>query len=73
LFRFLFRAATENGATILGLSPGTLTPGAPADFIAIEDVCVGNAGRFYSGLVGRMGRKDVRLTVIAGEKVYERA
>ncbi len=72
MFRFLFRAATENGATILGISPGTLFPGAPADFIAVGDPGGGDAGRMYSGLVGRMGGKDVRLTVIAGERVYER-
>jgi 5-methylthioadenosine/S-adenosylhomocysteine deaminase len=71
MFRFLFRAATENGSTILGISPGTLFPGAPADFIAIDDLAGGDAGRMYSRLVGRMGGKDVRLTVIAGKRVYE--
>lgn len=72
LFRVLFRAATENGATILGISPGTLLPGAPADFIAIDGPGGGDAGRTFSGLVEGMGEKDVRLTVIAGERVYER-
>jgi cytosine/adenosine deaminase-related metal-dependent hydrolase len=70
--RILFRAATENGATILGLSSGTLSPGAPADFIAIDGPGGEDEGRIYSGLVGRMGGKDVRLTVIAGERKHER-
>jgi cytosine/adenosine deaminase-related metal-dependent hydrolase len=72
MFRILFRAVTENGAAILGLPSGTLSPGAPADFIAIDDPGEGDAGRTFSGLAGRMEGKDVRLTVIAGERVYER-
>jgi 5-methylthioadenosine/S-adenosylhomocysteine deaminase len=70
--RFLFRAATENGARALRLPSGTLSPGAPADFVAIDDPGGEAAGRTFSRLVDRGEAKDVRLTVIAGERKHGR-
>ena len=68
--RSLFRAATENGARALRLPSGTLTPGAPADFVAIDDPGGETAGRPFSRLVDRGEAKEVRLTVIAGERKH---
>ncbi len=70
--RSLFRAATENGARLLGLPSGALTAGAPADFIAIDDPCPEGAGWEFSRMVERVGDRDVRLTVVAGERIHER-
>jgi len=70
LCRSLFRAATENGARALRLPSGTLSPGAPADFVAIDDPGGEAAGRTFSRLVDRGEAKDVRLTVIAGERKH---
>ena len=72
LCRSLFRAATGNGARLLRLSSGTLLPGAPADFTAIDDPARGNAGWEFSRMVDRVEDRDVRLTVIAGERIHER-
>ena len=71
LCRSLFRAGTESGARLLGLSSGTLLPGAPADFVAIDDPARGNAGWEFSRVVDRVEDRDVRLTVIAGERIHE--
>jgi len=72
LCRSLFRAATGNGARLLGLSSGTLLPGAPADFMAIDDPDRASAGWAFSRMVDRVEDRDVRLTVIAGERIHER-
>jgi cytosine/adenosine deaminase-related metal-dependent hydrolase len=71
LSRSVFRAATENGARALGLPSGRLLPGAPADFVAIDDPSRGNGGWEFSRLVDRVKEKDVRLTVIGGEREHE--
>ncbi len=72
LCRSLFRAATENGARVLGLPSGTLAAGAPADFVAIGDPGRGPGGWSFSRMVERVEDGDVRLTVIAGEPEHER-
>jgi cytosine/adenosine deaminase-related metal-dependent hydrolase len=72
LGRALFRAATENGARALGLPSGTIAPGAPADFTAIEDPGHGSGKWSFSRMVERVEDRDVRLTVIAGERMHER-
>lgn len=70
--RSLFRAATENGARALKLAAGMLAPGTPADFVAIDDPSRRNGSWEFSRLVDRVRCDDVRLTVIGGERVYER-
>jgi cytosine/adenosine deaminase-related metal-dependent hydrolase len=72
LFLSLFRAATGNGARLLGFSSGMLLPGAPADFMAIDDPARGNARWEFFRMVDRVEDRDVRLTVIAGERIHER-
>jgi cytosine/adenosine deaminase-related metal-dependent hydrolase len=67
----LFRAATGNGAAALGLPGGTLRPGAPADFIVVDDPG-GDANAAIRNLVDRTGGKNVRLTVVAGRHRQER-
>jgi 5-methylthioadenosine/S-adenosylhomocysteine deaminase len=67
----LFRAATGNGAEALGLPGGTLRPGAPADFIVVDDPG-GDANAAIRTLVDRTGGKNVRLTVVAGRHRHER-
>lgn len=69
LCRDLFRAATENGSAALGLSGGILAPGMPAD-VAIVDDPGGDGGRFFKGLIGKTGRANVRLTVVAGRAAH---
>ena len=71
LCRSLFRAATENGARLLGLSSGRILPGAPADFVAIDDPSRGNAGWEFFRMLDRVEDGDVRMTVIAGERIHE--
>ena len=70
--RTLFRAATENGARVLGLPSGTLFPGKPADFAAVDDPGGEDVGPAIVRLVERGEAKGVRLTVIAGERKHER-
>jgi len=70
--RALFRAATENGARALGLSSGRLLPGVPADFAAVDLPGGRNGEGICSRLVDRGEAKQVRLTVIAGERMHER-
>ncbi len=72
LCRFLFRAATANGALLLGLPSGRLAPGVPADFAAIDDPDPGNAGRAFSRMAETVTDRNVRLTVVAGERIHER-
>ncbi|MGB3400511.1 MAG: amidohydrolase family protein [Candidatus Deferrimicrobiaceae bacterium] len=72
LCRFLFRTATENGARLLKLPSGRLAPGVPADFVAIDDPDPGNTGWTFSRMVESVKDRDVRLTVIAGERMHER-
>src|SRR5512134_809593 len=67
----LFRAATGNGASALGLPGGALCPGAPADFIVADDPG-GDANAAIRNLVDRTGGKNVRLTVVAGRHRHER-
>jgi aminodeoxyfutalosine deaminase len=67
----LFRAATGNGASALGLPGGSLRPGAPADFIVADDPG-GDANAAIRNLVDRTDGKNVRLTVVAGRRRHER-
>ncbi|HZW37633.1 MAG TPA: amidohydrolase family protein [Candidatus Deferrimicrobiaceae bacterium] len=70
--RALFRAATENGATALGLPGGALRPGGPADFLVADDAGGNDAGSAFGNLVERTGGKNVCLTVVGGAHRYER-
>jgi cytosine/adenosine deaminase-related metal-dependent hydrolase len=72
LYQSLFRASTENGARLLGFSSGILLPGAPADFMAIDDPCRDGAGWEFFRMLDRVEDGDVRMTVIAGERIHER-
>lgn len=69
LCRELFRAATEHGASALGLPGGILAPGAPADFAIVDDPG-GDGGRFFTGLLGKTDRGNVRWTVVAGQPAH---
>lgn len=69
LCRELFLAATENGASALGLPGGILAPGAPADFVVVDDPG-GEGDRFFTSLVETTDRPSVRLTVVAGRPVH---
>ncbi|MGE5189350.1 MAG: amidohydrolase family protein [Gemmatimonadota bacterium] len=72
LCRALFRAATENGAGALGLAGGTLRPGAPADFVLVEDA--GGEGAAASrNLLERTDGPRVLLTAVGGRRLHERA
>ena len=61
----LMRAATVNGAAALSLPGGSLSPGAPADFIVVDDPGGDNAG-ICRRLVDRTEQSNVRMTVVAG-------
>ena len=69
LCRELLQAATSHGAAALKLPGGTLSPGAPADFIAVDDPGV-EGGGFHRNLVERMERSGVRLTVVGGRVAH---
>ena len=69
LCRELFRAATENGASALGLPGGILAPGEPADLSIVDDPG-GDGDRFFPGLLEKTGRANVRLTVVAGQPAH---
>jgi cytosine/adenosine deaminase-related metal-dependent hydrolase len=69
LCRELFRAATEHGASALGLPGGILAPGEPADFSIVDDPG-GDGDRFFKGLLEKTGRANVRLTVVAGQPAH---
>ncbi|HEX2720665.1 MAG TPA: amidohydrolase family protein [Candidatus Deferrimicrobium sp.] len=69
LCRKLFRAATEHGSAALGLPGGILAPGAPADFSIVDDPG-GDGDRFFSGLLEKTCRNNVRLTVVAGQSAH---
>ncbi len=71
LCRVLFRAATESGALALSLPGGALRPGAPADFILVEDAG-GDGAAAYRNLVERTGPGGVLLTAVAGRRLHER-
>lgn len=71
LWRGLFRAATGNGARALRLPAGSLAPGSPADWIAVDDPG-GPDGALFSRLGERTGAANVRLTMISGERKFER-
>jgi cytosine/adenosine deaminase-related metal-dependent hydrolase len=72
LCRTIFRAATENGAAALGLPGGTLRPGSPADFIAVDDSGGRGTVPAIRRLVERTAAGNVRLTVVDGVPRYER-
>ncbi len=72
LCRVLFRAVTENGARMLGLPSGTLAAGSPADFMAVDDPSSGKREWTFSRMLEGIEERNVRLTVIAGERVHER-
>ena len=61
----LVRGATANGAAALSLPGGSLSPGAPADFIVVDDPGGDDAG-ICRRLVDRTERSNVRMTVVAG-------
>lgn len=71
LWREIFRAVTENGARALRLPVGTLAPGSPADIVAVDDPGGADAAAF-SRLGERTGTGNVRLTMISGERKFER-
>lgn len=71
LCRALFRAATENGAGALSLAGGTLRPGAPADFLVVEDAG-GEGAAAHRNLVERTERPRVLLTAVGGRRLHER-
>ena len=71
LCRALFRAATGNGATALGLPGGVLQHGAPADFVVADDPG-GEGGTAIRNLVDRTDGKRTRLTVVGGAHRHER-
>lgn len=68
----LFRAATENGADALCLPGGALRPDGPADFIAVDDPG-GKGNAPTRNLIEKGGALSVRLTVVAGRPLHERA
>jgi len=70
LCRELFRAATEHGASALGLPGGILAPGEPADF-TIVDGPGGDGDRFFRELLEKTNRANVRLTVVAGQSAHD--
>jgi cytosine/adenosine deaminase-related metal-dependent hydrolase len=69
LCRELFRAATEHGASSLGLPGGILAPGEPADLSVVDDPG-GDGDRIFMGLLEKTGRANVRLTVVDGQPAY---
>jgi aminodeoxyfutalosine deaminase len=69
LCRELFRAATEHGASALGLPGGILAPGEPADVTIVDDPG-GDGDRFFRDLVEKTDRANVRLTVVAGQSAH---
>jgi cytosine/adenosine deaminase-related metal-dependent hydrolase len=69
LCRDLFRAVTENGASALGLPGGFLAPGTPADFAVVDDPG-GDGDGFFTNLVEKTERPNVRLTVVAGRPAH---
>ncbi len=71
LSRTLFRAATSSGASALSLPGGTLRPGAPGDFLLVEDPG-GDDGAAYRNLVERTGPGSVLLTAVAGRRLHGR-
>ncbi len=71
LCRALFRAATENGARALLLPAGTLRPGAPADFLLVDDPG-GEGAAAYRNLIERTGTGSVLATAVAGRRLRER-
>ena len=72
LCRELVRAATANGAAALSLPGGMLDQGAPADFVAVDDPG-DEEGDFFTELVERTERSNVRLTVVAGHVAHGEA
>ena len=70
LCRELFRAATEHGASALGLPGGILAPGEPADFTIVDDPG-GDGDRFFRELLEKTNRANVRLTVVAGQSAHD--
>lgn len=73
LCRALFRAGTENGSAALSLAGGALRPGAPADFTVTDDMGGRGAAASVRNLVDRSGGAGVRMTVVGGERLWERA
>lgn len=75
-----FELATLGGARALGLpeGAGTLTPGAPADFVLLDPAAydpfapAGDAETALSRLVYRGSRAAVRATFVAGDRVWGR-
>lgn len=72
LWRRIFRAATENGARALRIPSGALKPGGPADLVAVDDPGGGDDGELFARVGERVGAANVRLTLVAGERMHER-
>ncbi len=71
--RALFRAATRNGSEALSLPGGALRPGFPADFFVADDAGGGGPETSIGNLVDRTGVENIRLTVVGGRRLWERA
>jgi len=71
LWREVFRGATEAGAAALRLPGGTLAPGKPGDLVAVDDPGGADADLLVR-LGERTGVRNVRLTMISGERKFER-
>jgi formiminoglutamate deiminase len=65
----LLEAATAGGARDLGWNAGRLTPGALADFAAIDTVSVRTAGADPASVVFAAAAADVTDVVVGGETV----
>jgi cytosine/adenosine deaminase-related metal-dependent hydrolase len=73
LCRALFRAATRNGSEALSLWGGALRPGFPADFVIVDDAGGEGTDASIRNLLDRTGAGNVRLTVVGGRRLWERA
>jgi len=71
MWRGIFLAATKSGAHALRLPVGTLAPGSPADWIAVDDPG-GPDAALFSRLGERTETGNVRLTMISGERKFIR-
>jgi len=76
LARTLFAAATQGGASALGLSSGSMTAGAPADFFTIDLAAPALAGWTSETLLDAMvfgaDPAVVKATAVGGRWVYRR-
>lgn len=73
LCRVLFRAATRNGSEALSFPGGALLPGLPADFVVADDAGGEGVEASIRNLLERTAAGNVRLTVVGGRRLWERA